>query len=125
MPCIEHTFALPNKVSVSHYEYAMWYNLGPFQMSLLTIIRKPNIPGNFCLVQDFSLPLSVSAAPANLRLKPEPVSAKMIAKPSVSPALANLQLKLKPVLAKMIAEPHHMSQAIYFSRLGQSRLVAS
>ena len=73
---IEHTFTPPNKASVTYYqaqfqtilqcEYLTRHHIGPyfkvqleaaigpFQTSPLSIIPKPNKPGKFHLVQDFS-----------------------------------------------------------------------
>ncbi len=84
IPHIEHTFMLPNTSSVTYYqaqfqtilqrEYAMQCHIGPyskvqleatigpFQTSLLSIIPKPNKPGKFRLVQDFSF-LHTPASP--------------------------------------------------------------
>jgi hypothetical protein len=78
VPHIEHSFTPPNKPSVAYYsttfqtilqhEYATGRHLGPFtkaeleeaigpfQTSPLSIIPKPNKPGKFRLVQDFSFP---------------------------------------------------------------------
>ena len=80
VPHIEHTFIPPNRPSVAHYatqfdtilqhEYSTRRHLGPFtkahleatigpfQTSPLSIIPKPNKPGKFRLVQDFSFPHS-------------------------------------------------------------------
>ena len=83
VPRIEHTFIPPNKPSICQYatqflsilqhEYETRRHLGPFtkaqleaaigpfQTSPLSIIPKPNKPGKFRLVQDFSFPHSPAA----------------------------------------------------------------
>src|SRR6266478_2826003 len=77
---ILHSFLPPNKPSIAQYtttfhtilqhEYLMHWQLGPFtraqlemaigpcQSSLLSIILKPNKPGKYQLIQDFSFPYS-------------------------------------------------------------------
>ena len=82
VPRIEHTFIPLNKPSIAQYsaqfhtilqrEYLMHRHLGPFtrtqleatigpfQTSPLSIIPKPNKPGKFRLIQDFSFPHSPS-----------------------------------------------------------------
>jgi hypothetical protein len=92
VPPIEHTFTPSNKSSIAHYatqfqailchKHSTCCHLGPFtkdqleaaiglfQTSPLSIILKPNKPGKFRLVQDFSFPHSLTSpiSPINTRI---------------------------------------------------------